>query len=124
METFFTSENPLLSGDSTAPFNNATTESLFRFALILQNKIFLWLLVVSGLLLIIGLIFNLFEVISITKRKYGAAQKQKPTRERVKRLSRSVNWSSTGVALAATVGIIQATGSLQFMSDTFPNISR
>lgn len=92
MKPFYTSENPLLSGDLTASFNNATTESLFRFALILQSRIFLWLLAVSGLLLIIGLMLNLFEIMRITRLKYGVNAKiQNATRERVKRLSRSVN---------------------------------
>lgn len=121
MEVFFGSTNPLLSGSEVRGENNDTTRSLFQFSLILQSKLLLWLLAVSGLLFVIGLVLNLVEVLKIAKQKYGQNAQKMASRERLKRISRTTNWSSTALALAATVGITQATCSLQFMSDAFPS---
>jgi len=120
MEIFFGSTNPLLSGVRVQGKNNDTTRSLFQSSLILQSKIIMWLLAVSGLLFTIGLALNLAEALRIFKEKYGQSGPQKASRGHLKHISQTTNWTSTAFALAAVVGITQATSSLQFMSTSFP----
>lgn len=116
-DIFVTSTPVVLPEDGTQGANDVT-RSLFRLSLILQAKIFIWLLALSGLLFIIGLIMSLVEVL---RRKNDHDRKQKWSCERLRRMSRIVNWGSTAMALAAAVGVTQASSSLQIMSDSFPD---
>lgn len=81
-------------------------------ARLLQTKLFLALLAAAGVLFTLGLISLLLlkrnlKVIGILPTVGGR-------RRQLRRWTLSLLWGSAGACLASTVGIIQATGALQF----------
>jgi hypothetical protein len=85
----------------------------------LQSQIFLWILVMSGILFVIGFVLAIIEFLRRKRRTLDNTGTV--TQGQLKKWAITIYWTSTALASAATVGIVQATSSLEFLSNVSPS---